>query len=405
MNAQWESAPWNRQHEQHDHLAPKIVVSRTVSLVTFSALLALALVGGRPAAAAHPGASESAPSASSSSTSGGGGSSSHESYSSSSGSSSGGGSSSHEGASSSSSSNGGASSARESGSSASGGGGSSSGSHASGSSGSGGASGGGGAAAHDAGASGRGSSSPGPATPRDLPARSPRVTDGELPAPAAPSGASPRAARGSSQPAGPAQRKPAAGGQTPAVVRSGGRGDERNPPELEPRLPHKPGRPPGPPISGQPRPPAHSGDGPFDPGVFYVYDNTEPESSYLAGEPCRIVCQSDPSVQCSSYAGDCQGLPDRLICDGQTFLCPGTEVSDASDAPEQPAVQDQAAQLDQAGHTTCEAREDRQLDGSHGRECGREHDRHAGRHQGSGRGCPQGQPTAEGSCSGANASP
>jgi hypothetical protein len=390
MNAQWESAPWNRQHDHHGHLVHKVVVSRTVSLVTFSALLALALFGGRPAVAAHPGASESAPSSSSSGSSGGGGSSTHESAPSSSG------------------SNGGGSSARESGSSASGGGGSSSGSRASGSSGSGGASGGGGAAAHDSGASGRGSSSPGPATPRDQPARSPRATDGELPAPAAPAGASPRAASGSSRPAGPAQRKPAAGGQTPAVVRSGGRGDERNPPELEPRLPRKPGRPPGPPINGQPRPPAHAGDEPLDPGVFYVYDNTEPESSFLAGEPCRIVCQSAPSVQCSSYAGDCQGLPDRLLCDGQTFLCPGTEVSDASDAPEQPAVQDQAAEADQAGQT-CEGRDDlghdRQLDGSHGRECGREHDRHAGRHQGSDRGCPQGQGNAEVSCSGANALP
>src|SRR5579864_2806002 len=153
MNAQWESAPWNRQHEHHDYLAPRVGVSRTVSLVAFSALLALALVGGRPAAA-HPGASESAPSASSSSSGGGGssshesysspsssssssssssgsssgGSSSHESASSSSGSSGGGGSSTHESApSSSSGSNGGGSSSRESGSSASGGGGSSSG--------------------------------------------------------------------------------------------------------------------------------------------------------------------------------------------------------------------------------------------------------------------------------------
>jgi hypothetical protein len=41
MNAQWESAPWNRQHDHHDHLVPRVGVSRTVSLVTFSALLAL----------------------------------------------------------------------------------------------------------------------------------------------------------------------------------------------------------------------------------------------------------------------------------------------------------------------------------------------------------------------------
>jgi hypothetical protein len=193
-------------------------------------------------------------------------------------------------------------------------------------------------------------------------------------------------------------------------VGSGGvRGDERHPPELEPRPPHKPGRPPGPPINGQPRPPAHSGDGPLDPGVFYVYDNTAPESDYLAGEPCRIVCQSDPSVQCSSYAGDCQGLPDRLICDGQTFPCPGTSVSDASDAsdaPEQPAVQDQAAKPDQAGQP-CEARDDlgqdRQLDGRHGREHGRDRGRHEGNRQGCDHGCRQGQASAGVSCSGANA--
>ena len=120
----------------------------------------------------------------------------------------------------------------------------------------------------------------------------------------------------------------------------------------------------------------------------------------MTGEPCRIVCQSDPSVQCSSYAGDCQGLPDRLICDGQTFPCPGTSVSDASDAsdaPEQPAVQDQAAKPDQAGQP-CEARDDlrqdRQLDG-----------RHEGNRQGCDQGCRQGQASAGVSCSGANAAP
>ncbi|HEV3075306.1 MAG TPA: hypothetical protein VHB47_12865 [Thermoanaerobaculia bacterium] len=207
-----------------------------------------------------------------------------------------------------------------------------------------------------------------------------------------------------------------------------GKGDERHPPEgrqFEPRKPHKPGPPP--PINGQPRPPAQSGNGPLDPGVFYVYDNTVPESSYLAGEPCRIVCQSDPSVQCSSYAGDCQGLPDRLICDGQTFLCPGTEVgdaSDASDAPEQPAAQDQAAKPDQAGQL-CEARDDRRQDRQagrehgredgreHGREDGRDHDReHArreGRHQGCDpgcdQGCRQGQASAEVPANGASAVP
>ncbi|HXO41948.1 MAG TPA: hypothetical protein VN999_10890, partial [Thermoanaerobaculia bacterium] len=88
MNAQWESALWNRQHDRHDHLVPEVVVSRTVSLVTFSALLALVLAGGRPAVA-HPGGSGSASSGSSessfgsSSSASSGGSSSHESASSS----------------------------------------------------------------------------------------------------------------------------------------------------------------------------------------------------------------------------------------------------------------------------------------------------------------------------------
>jgi hypothetical protein len=162
-----------------------------------------------------------------------------------------------------------------------------------------------------------------------------------------------------------------------------------------------------PPINGQPRPPAQSGNEPLDPGVFYVYDNTSPESYYMTGEPCRIACQSDPSVQCSSYAGDCQGLSDQVICDGQAFQCPGTDASDASDesaasdAPKQPALQDQAAKPDQAAQP-CEARgddrgQDRQLDRRHGR--------HEGHHQGCDQGCRQGQGNAKVSCTGANAAP
>ena len=169
-----------------------------------------------------------------------------------------------------------------------------------------------------------------------------------------------------------------------------------------------------PPINGQPRPPAQSGNGPYDPGVFYVYDNTAPESSYLADEPCRVVCQSDSSVQCSSYAGNCIGLSDQVICDGQAFQCPGTDASDASDtidasdasdAPTQAALQDQAAKPDQAGQP-CEARgddrgQDRQLD----RQLDRRHGRHEGHHQGCDQRCRQGQANAEVSCSGANAAP
>jgi hypothetical protein len=163
-----------------------------------------------------------------------------------------------------------------------------------------------------------------------------------------------------------------------------------------------------PPINGQPRPPAQSGNGPLDPGVFYVYDNTAPESSFLGGEPCRIVCQSDPSVQCSSYAGDCQGLSDQVICDGQVFHCPSIDATDATDAPEQPAVQDQAAKPDQAGQP-CEARDDLGQDRQLHRRSGREHGRGRGRHEGDRQGCDQGsgqgQASAGVSCSGTNAVP
>jgi hypothetical protein len=173
-------------------------------------------------------------------------------------------------------------------------------------------------------------------------------------------------------------------------------------------VPLKPGRPPGPPINGQPRPPAQSGDGPLDPGVFYLYDNTAPESSYLSGEPCRIVCQSDPSVQCSSYTGDCQGLSDQVICDGQVFHCPSIEATDSTDAPQQAAVQDQAAKLDQAAQP-CGARDDlgqdRQGDRRQGREHGRDRGRHAGNRQGCDQGCRQGQTSAGVPCSGTNPVP
>jgi hypothetical protein len=363
MNARWESTPRQRRH---DHLVPKAVVSRTAPLVTFSALLALVLVGGRPAAAAHPGASESAASAPS-----------HESASSSS---SGGGSSTHESAPPS-SSGGGASASHESGSSANGS--ANSGAHASGSSG------GGGAASHD---SGRGPAPSGPAASRERPEQSPRATGG-----------SPR-------PAAPASTKPAARGETLGVAGSGAKGDERHPPEgrqLEPRPPHQPGPPPGRPINGQPRPPAQSGNGPLDPGVFYVYDNTSPESSYQAGEPCRVVCQSDPSVQCSSYTGNCEGLSDQVICDGQSFLCPGADLigaSDAADSTGQPALQAQAATPDEAGQL-CEARDDRRQDRREGREHDREHGAHAGHREGCDQGCRQGQANAAVSCNGANAVP
>ncbi|HXO42679.1 MAG TPA: hypothetical protein VN999_14595, partial [Thermoanaerobaculia bacterium] len=70
------------------------------------------------------------------------------------------------------------------------------------------------------------------------------------------------------------------------------------------------------------RHPPPPGRFPRQPGVYYLYDNTTPQSSYCAGEPCTLVCQSAPSVRCSSARGACKGLADRLICDGQTFMCP-----------------------------------------------------------------------------------
>jgi len=122
----------------------------------------------------------------------------------------------------------------------------------------------------------------------------------------------------------------------------------------------------------------------------------------MAGEPCRIVCQSDPSVRCSSYSGDCQGLPDRLICDGQTFMCPATNSIGVIGASEQPAVQDKAAQLNQADQPCEGGSQDRGQD----RNQDRGHGRHRrGRHQACDQNCRQGQTNAEVSCSGTNALP
>lgn len=156
-------------------------------------------------------------------------------------------------------------------------------------------------------------------------------------------------------------------------------------------MPLKPVLPQRPPANRHPRPPAETDY--YDPGVFYLYDNSSPESSYLEGEPCRIVCQSDPSVQCASYTGQCQGLPDRLICDGQTFMCPAAITIAAS---EQPAQADPAKQAADQADQACQ-------DSDRGQ--GRSQGGHDGRHQGCHHGCRQGQAKAEVSCSGANAVP
>jgi hypothetical protein len=132
--------------------------------------------------------------------------------------------------------------------------------------------------------------------------------------------------------------------------------------------------------------PAPSGGGngggddsePWDPGFFYLYDNTSPESSYVPDEPCRVVCLSDPSVQCSSYSGQCSGLPDRLICDGQTVMCPGG------------AAPNQAAQSDQP----CQGQDQGQLQGQA---------QGQGQVQGQGQGQAQAQAKASLPCSGTGA--
>jgi hypothetical protein len=54
-------------------------------------------------------------------------------------------------------------------------------------------------------------------------------------------------------------------------------------------------------------------------------------------------------VQCSSYSGQCSGQPDRLICDGQTVMCPG---SVTPDQPNQPDLANASSQKDQQ----CEGR-------------------------------------------------
>jgi len=149
------------------------------------------------------------------------------------------------------------------------------------------------------------------------------------------------------------QVKPSVPGKPPGAAGSGGRGDERNPQiRLLELLPHRPGKPPingppRPPVNGQPQPPApqppaqSSEEEPYEPGIFYLYDNFSPESDYMVGEPCRIVCQADPSVQCSSYSGQCQGLADRLICDGETFMCPPSVAPKQLDQPNPQLLADQ----------------------------------------------------------------
>jgi len=359
MDARLGSRPRN---QRHDHLVTKVVV-RTVFLFSFPALIALVVASGSPAVAGPHGGSESVSSGpsheSAPSSSSGSSSSSHDSAPSSSSSSSS--SSSRESAPSSSSSGSSGSSSHESGSSTNGS--ASSGSHGGGTSTSSSGSSGASAAPHE---SARGASPSGPAPGRDEPARSSRTAGEDRPAPPKPSGTSRHPAGASPHPAAPVQAKPSAQGQPPGAGGLQGKGDERNPQGrlLEPPS-HRPGKPPingppRPPINGQPQPPApqppapqppaqSSDEEPYDPGVFYLYDNFSPESDYLVGEPCRIVCQAAPSVQCSSYSGQCQGLPDRLICDGQTFMCPG------SVAPEQLDQPHQQAQADQHGER-CEGR-------------------------------------------------
>lgn len=44
-----------------------------------------------------------------------------------------------------------------------------------------------------------------------------------------------------------------------------------------------------------------------------------------AGQSCRIACESDPTVRCSSQSGDCQyyyGAYDYILCDGFAIQCP-----------------------------------------------------------------------------------
>jgi hypothetical protein len=81
---------------------------------------------------------------------------------------------------------------------------------------------------------------------------------------------------------------------------------------------------------------------PYTPTVICTEDNDEVLSGfsdYVAG-PCMLVCRTDPTIRCSSSAGDCQmqgGKPkgiagwfsrkpanarQTLTCDGQEIVCP-----------------------------------------------------------------------------------
>jgi hypothetical protein len=202
-------------------------------------------------------------------------------------------------------------------------------------------------------------------------------------------------------------------GGTSSSGGSGGTGGKGGAARTRPPQVSHPGPQPGrQPTTMQPAPapPGDSGSGdsgsgdsePWDSGFFYLYDNYSPESSYVADEPCRIVCQSDSSVQCSSYSGQCSGLPDRLICDGQAVMCPA---GDALDQTNPPGQSDQATQSDQrcaarpAGSDQGQLKTDPACNAPAGgaTRAQRCDDRRAGRHQGQGK--------AAVSCSGANGTP
>jgi hypothetical protein len=50
------------------------------------------------------------------------------------------------------------------------------------------------------------------------------------------------------------------------------------------------------------------------------------DASWKIGEAsCRIACDSNPTVSCSSRSGDCQyyyGAYDYIVCDGVPIQCP-----------------------------------------------------------------------------------
>jgi hypothetical protein len=44
-----------------------------------------------------------------------------------------------------------------------------------------------------------------------------------------------------------------------------------------------------------------------------------------AGQRCRIACETDPQISCSSEVGDCRfyyGAYDYIVCDGFATQCP-----------------------------------------------------------------------------------